>query len=143
MKSIAPISNEKLVRLSHIRDEIKITFYKGRLMGREEYRLPKKGVNIERGFLQRYVDKLNTKLSKQRHTKWPIDKRYRVHLCVYAKPKEILGKGDLDNYCKAVLDIITKTERIWGDDKQVDEIYIQRIWSKKNPHLTIEIKTIK
>lgn len=31
-----------------------------------------------------------------------------------------LGKADLDNYSKAILDGITTSKKIWNDDKQID-----------------------
>ena len=52
-----------------------------------------------------------------------------------------LGKADLDNYCKAVLDGITSTKKIWIDDKQVDEIRVVRVFTKDNTSsLTVRIK---
>jgi Endodeoxyribonuclease RusA len=51
--------------------------------------------------------------------------RFSVDLKIF-KGNDRLGGGDLDNYCKAILDAITLTEKVWKDDKQVDEISIKR-----------------
>ncbi len=42
-----------------------------------------------------------------------------------------LGSADLDNYCKAILDGVTNTQKVWKDDRQVDEIKISRIYTKE------------
>ena len=51
--------------------------------------------------------------------------RYKVNINIF-KSGDKLGTGDLDNYCKAILDGITSTQKIWADDKQVDELFIKR-----------------
>ena len=40
--------------------------------------------------------------------------------------KDRLGAADLDNYCKAILDGITATQKVWKDDRQVDAITVTR-----------------
>ncbi len=40
--------------------------------------------------------------------------------------KDRLGAADLDNYCKAILDGITATAKVWKDDRQVDALSITR-----------------
>lgn len=51
--------------------------------------------------------------------------KFAIEIIVY-NGKDKLGKADLDNYCKAILDGITHTQKVWKDDKQVDELYIKR-----------------
>ena len=51
-------------------------------------------------------------------------------LCFYNTNS--LGTADLDNYCKAILDGITHTEKIWMDDKQVNELIIKREYTDRN-----------
>lgn len=43
------------------------------------------------------------------------------------KGKDSLGGADLDNYCKALLDGITQCKKFWKDDRQVDEIHLNRL----------------
>lgn len=57
-------------------------------------------------------------------------KKFKVRLIVNCG-KDRLGKADLDNYCKAILDGITKTQKVWKDDRLIDEISIKRIYSNK------------
>ena len=52
--------------------------------------------------------------------------RYKVNIMIY-KSNDKLGGGDLDNYCKAILDGITSTKKVWKDDKQVDELIVKRV----------------
>ena len=54
-----------------------------------------------------------------------------------------LGSGDLDNYCKPLLDGITSTQKIWRDDKQVDEIKISRTYFKnKESSIILKIRKL-
>ena len=51
-----------------------------------------------------------------------------------------LGAADLDNYCKAILDGITATAKIWRDDRQVDALSITRNYTKDPAsYITVEI----
>ncbi|HMI79002.1 MAG TPA: RusA family crossover junction endodeoxyribonuclease, partial [Ferruginibacter sp.] len=63
--------------------------------------------------------------------------RYKIDIKVY-KSNDKLGGGDLDNYCKAILDGITSTRMIWVDDKQVDEIGIKRYFITDSEYSYIE-----
>ena len=55
-----------------------------------------------------------------------------------------LGKADLDNYSKAILDGITKSKKVWNDDKQIDQLHIKRIYSEKSKScIKIQIKNLK
>ena len=66
-------------------------------------------------------------------------KRYKVDIKVY-KSNDKLGGGDLDNYCKSLLDAITSTKKVWKDDKQVDEIAIKRYLTKNHPKSYMELR---
>jgi len=65
--------------------------------------------------------------------------RYKVEIEVF-KANDGLGGGDLDNYCKAILDGITATKKIWWDDKQVDEISIKRVFVPEYIQSYIELR---
>ncbi|CCZ07398.1 RusA family crossover junction endodeoxyribonuclease [uncultured Culturomica sp.] len=68
--------------------------------------------------------------------------RYRVDIEVY-KGKDTLGGADLDNYCKALLDGVTRCEKFWKDDSQVDEIYIKRIFCEaEESYIVLKISKI-
>ena len=74
-------------------------------------------------------------------TKNKID-RFSIDIFVY-KGNDKLGGGDLDNYCKAILDGITSTKKIWKDDKQVDNINISRYYRNEELSSSIEITITK
>ncbi len=51
-----------------------------------------------------------------------------------------LGTADLDNYCKPILDAITRTKKVWMDDKQVDDLRITRLETDDSESsITVEI----
>ena len=52
--------------------------------------------------------------------------KFKVEIIVH-KSNDNIGVADLDNYCKAILDAVTQTKKIWYDDKQVDQIFLQRL----------------
>ena len=54
--------------------------------------------------------------------------KYKVKMIVN-NGTDRLGGADLDNYCKTILDGITSTQKIWIDDRQVDELVIKRDYS--------------
>ncbi|WP_297332727.1 RusA family crossover junction endodeoxyribonuclease [Flavobacterium sp.] len=64
--------------------------------------------------------------------------RFKVQIIVY-NGSDRLGKADLDNYCKIILDGITHTGKVWQDDRQVDELLIKRI-NINEPRSSILIK---
>ena len=69
--------------------------------------------------------------------------KYKVQIEVICG-KDRLGKADLDNYSKAILDGITKSKKIWGDDKQIDDLHITRIYSENDKsYMIIKIETLK
>lgn len=68
--------------------------------------------------------------------------KFCVTIKVY-KGMDTLGKGDLDNYCKAILDAITFTKKVWLDDKQVDEISMKRTYLQDLPQSKIELSIEK
>ena len=71
-----------------------------------------------------------------------LQSRFRVKIFVYNGSNDKLGCGDLDNYSKAILDIITKTNRIWKDDKQVDELNIIRKYKNSNSSIKVIVREL-
>jgi Holliday junction resolvase RusA-like endonuclease len=65
--------------------------------------------------------------------------RYEVSIKLF-RANDKLGKGDLDNYCKAILDGITSTGKIWLDDKQVDSLTIKRFHYSELEYSFIDIE---
>ena len=51
-------------------------------------------------------------------------------------------RGDIDNYCKAVLDALTK-KGYWNDDDQIIHLYAHKRWPFKQeaPHIRVRIET--
>jgi len=68
--------------------------------------------------------------------------RYKVDIKVF-KANDKLGGGDLDNYCKAILDGVTSTQKVWRDDKQVDELSIKRFPVTDQSYSHIELRLSK
>jgi Holliday junction resolvase RusA-like endonuclease len=50
-------------------------------------------------------------------------------------------KGDVDNYAKAVLDVLTKWGGVWDDDNQVTVLTTTKVFvaDGEEPHTTITI----
>ena len=48
-------------------------------------------------------------------------------------------RRDVDNYCKALLDSLTKA-KLWEDDSQIDELYIQRHGIVKGGEAVVFVK---
>lgn len=52
-------------------------------------------------------------------------------------------RGDVDNYAKSVLDLITKREEIWHDDNQVVTLYTtKRLAVNEEPHTFVYIREL-
>ncbi len=97
-------------------------------------RLPKSGVKIIPNIKEKYADELSKRINGTPNS----EESFRVNIIVYNGKQDKLGTGDLDNYAKAILDIITKSQTIWKDDKQVDELCVVR----KNKKAKSEIEVI-
>lgn len=73
----------------------------------------------------------------------PTDETVYVSvMCVASKPKSGTlphPRGDVDNYAKAVLDAITKSQLIWCDDKQVKFLSVEKRYclGAEEPHVAI------
>jgi Holliday junction resolvase RusA-like endonuclease len=68
--------------------------------------------------------------------------KYSVSITVF-NGIDRLGGADLDNYCKALLDGITFTKKVWIDDKQVDEIVLKRKYlNNGSSKISLKIKPI-
>lgn len=87
-----------------------------------KYRLPKSGVRI----ISDIKDKYAKELRKNTKRNFNVEGLFGVYIIVYNGSEDNLGEGDLDNYSKGILDIITKTKIIWKDDKQVNELHLVR-----------------
>jgi len=73
----------------------------------------------------------------------PGTTKYKVEIVVY-NGLDRLGGADLDNYCKAILDGVTATKKVWIDDKQVDELTIRRIYTTEEySYIELKIEPIK
>lgn len=53
-----------------------------------------------------------------------------------AKPTSKVPVGDVDNYAKGPLDVITKSGKVWGDDKQVVSLRVSKRYTEPGeaPH---------
>ncbi|WP_458098578.1 RusA family crossover junction endodeoxyribonuclease [Roseomonas sp. WA12] len=52
---------------------------------------------------------------------------------IFPKPKKTIlfrPKGDTDNLAKSPLDAITKTQRLWEDDDQVERLFTAKRWAE-------------
>jgi Holliday junction resolvase RusA-like endonuclease len=49
-------------------------------------------------------------------------------------PKHHVGKPDVDNLAKLVLDRITKSGRVWRDDSQVVTLIVHKFWAMGGDH---------
>jgi Holliday junction resolvase RusA-like endonuclease len=73
----------------------------------------------------------------------PGTAKYKVEIIIY-NGKDRLGGADLDNYCKAILDGVTATKKVWKDDKQVDELNIRRMYTTdKSSYIQLKIEPVK
>jgi hypothetical protein len=65
--------------------------------------------------------------------------RYRVSMVV-CRAADGLGAADLDNYCKPILDALTRTKKVWRDDKQIDNLAVTRLDTlDSESSITVEI----
>jgi len=58
-------------------------------------------------------------------------------------PKFHVGKPDVDNLAKLILDQITRSGRIWRDDSQVVSLDVEKVWSAGDEHgCSVAISTV-
>lgn len=59
-----------------------------------------------------------------------------------AKPTSKVPVGDVDNYAKGPLDVITKSGNVWGDDKQVVSLRVSKRYAEpgESPHTKTTIR---
>ena len=103
-------------------------------------RLPRKNstkykLRADTKFYFEYVfQKLKTKSSTA---------KYKVDIVVF-NGQDRLGGAELDNYCKAILDGVIATKKVWKDDKQVDELNNRRIYiSDQSSYIKLKIEPLK
>lgn len=72
----------------------------------------------------------------------PLSSKFKVRIIV-RHGNDGLGGADLDNYCKAILDGVTATQKVWWDDKQVDELKVKRVYSSnKASSILVKIQVL-
>ena len=98
-------------------------------------------------------------ISQVNYYGWQVsDKPIRIDIttvspCPQRLKKQVLSKGkrlykptipDIDNYTKYILDCITKSKRIWKDDKQVVELHQKDFYGAigENPFTEIIIQEL-
>jgi Holliday junction resolvase RusA-like endonuclease len=75
----------------------------------------------------------------------PLEGPLRVDMHVVAKrpanPANPWPRGDVDNYAKGPLDVITKSERVWSDDSQVVELHVTKRYAvgDERPRVMVQI----
>ncbi len=47
---------------------------------------------------------------------------------------------DADNLAKLIMDALTKV--VWGDDKQITRLEVEKLWADERPETTVEIEAI-
>ena len=63
-------------------------------------------------------------------------------ICPHPKTvKRAIPRGDVDNYAKAALDVVTKTKSAWLDDEQVVRLSVQKrfVYSDETPGTRIAV----
>ena len=75
----------------------------------------------------------------------PLTGELAVVVEIYAeKPKTTKlskPKPDIDNYVKAVFDVLNK--RLWEDDSQITSLYVTKQWSDSAGYFTVEVNNGK
>ena len=61
--------------------------------------------------------------------------RYRIEISVMEGVKR--PAHDIDNYFKPIIDTITKSQLVWHDDEQIDEMTVRR--RKDHSRITTEV----
>ena len=67
------------------------------------------------------------------------------HVCPQYKTVDTQwARGDIDNHAKAIMDVITKSKRIWKDDMQVVLVVERKrfVKSGEKPHTAIYIREV-
>jgi Holliday junction resolvase RusA-like endonuclease len=93
-----------------------------------------------RRFLTSKGKSLKLDYAWQVKTQWkskPLDTRLKMTITAYFGSKRI---RDLDNIGKIVLDAFTGI--VYEDDGQIDELTFIRKYSKENPRVEIQLKTL-
>ena len=62
------------------------------------------------------------------------------HLLKESAPKHHTVKGDIDNYCKGVMDALTNMQ-VWRDDSQVVQLSLFKSWAESEPGMSLVITT--
>ncbi|MBU2915957.1 RusA family crossover junction endodeoxyribonuclease [Reichenbachiella agariperforans] len=122
------------------KDFVKIELYPFTYLDERKPRLPRKSSNGYKlnsdteEFFQKTLGNLNWSLLE--------NLKFRVEIVIF-KGSDSLGKADLDNYCKALLDGITKTQKVWVDDSQVDHLLIERHYvDEESSWISLKVKRV-
>lgn len=84
-------------------------------------------------------------LAKQDDEFWLFREKCAVFLEIVAErpktTKRSEPRGDVDNYAKAALDAITKTEMVWDDDDQVVALFVSKRFAEtdESPRTEVEV----
>jgi Holliday junction resolvase RusA-like endonuclease len=62
--------------------------------------------------------------------------RYSVHIKIDQGKRP---NYDIDNYAKQIIDTLTNTRLLWGDDSQVDELFVKRTIDPNVSRPTIKV----
>lgn len=106
-------------------------------------RLPKKGIKSTKNIKDKYSKLLSKQLPEsKKFINFETDQKFSVQITIYNGSRDRLGTGDLDNYSKAIMDIITRCNSVWKDDKYVDKLFITRKYISNFSKIKTSIKII-
>ena len=138
LKKQKPILDISFIDSIPIEEYIKMEILPFKYLDWAKTRLPRKS---SKGYDLKNDTNLYFKMALHNHNSTIDDhSKFDVTIRVICG-RDKLGKADLDNYCKAILDGITNTKKIWKDDKQVDKIEIIRDYlecKQSSIHLSIK-----
>lgn len=72
----------------------------------------------------------------------PLKVDVQFYLSRPQKPANPYPVGDVDNYCKSILDAITKNGTYWKDDAQVVHLTAAKLYTVDEPATQVTISTL-
>jgi Holliday junction resolvase RusA-like endonuclease len=69
----------------------------------------------------------------------PVNVDVTLYLPRPAKPANPYPVGDIDNYCKSILDAITKNGTYWKDDAQIERLTAVKLYTTDAPRTHVFI----